>query len=58
MRIGTPSAKQSTKELKERNGKLCIVTTELHRLAGAKKPSESQKAKGPVDEESGKGQRR
>ena len=34
---GTLSAKQSTKELKGKNGKSCIITTE--------KPSESQKAK-------------
>ena len=41
-RIGMLSAKQSTKELGWKNGKSCIVTTEI----GAKKPSESQKAKG------------
>ena len=28
MRTGMPSAKQSTKELQEKNGKSCIVTTE------------------------------
>ena len=40
------SAKQSIKELKGMGGESCIVTTDMSKATGTKKPSESQKAKG------------
>ena len=47
------SAKQSTKELKGKNGKCCIVTTEMSKATGAKKPSESQKSESLLGNEGG-----
>ena len=45
MRTGIPSAKQSTKELNGKNVKSFTVTTKVSRATGARKPSESRKAK-------------
>ena len=42
MRTGTPFAKQFTKELQEVSGKSCTFTA-VKGVAGARKPSESQK---------------
>ena len=51
-----PSAKQPTKELKGKNGKSCVVTTDMSKATGAKKPSEGENSESPMSNEGSQGQ--